>query len=123
MPSPYSCNDSVLSLLIVGHGTPNLRRLLCKQTAPSRSASTPWKKETGLVNWGIGLTEIARVHNHSRHSAIRMKPFEPHFNAKSSYSDQYVKPKDRAYLRLECDSKNTPTPLILLLGRQSLRHG
>ena len=35
-----------------------------------------------------------------------MKPFKLHFNAKSSFYKQFVKPSDRAYLLLEDETDN-----------------
>ena len=75
---------------------------------PVKQRVRVWKEATGLPNWDISLAEIARVHNHSRQSTIGIKPFKLHFNAKSSFYKQFVKPSNRAYLLLEDEADNNP---------------
>lgn len=65
-----------------------------------------WKTVTGCNNWDIALAEIAQVHNHSKHSAIKMKPFEAHFNAKSCWHGENVAFRYRRYLDVEYEDGN-----------------
>ena len=73
-----------------------------------RKRIAAWKATTGCKNWDIALAEIAQVHNHTMHSAIKMKPFEMHFNAKSHWVGNHVEFQYFQYLRVESEDQNTP---------------
>ena len=68
---------------------------------------TAWMRESGQSTWDVALAEVAQVHNHTRHSAIKAKPFEVHFNCQSTLDPAARVPfAYRAHLRVENEFDN-----------------